>query len=114
MLCRYDVLPGLVQKSVVLPGETLPAQLSCLGEEDRLDTVTGALVVGIPSHHISTRASLTLQLDSVALYVPNRLVLEANIRVHVGKIFSVESAAVVIRRRILKIGKYLSISIDSL
>lgn len=106
-LCRYEVVPGLSSKMVVLEGDLKPHKVACVGDtqQSNNDGKKNRAIINIPA---APKLCKPFQLRVIDLHVlyPRRKELESKIRVSVAKSFTGKDAAECnIVNRFLKFGK---------
>lgn len=112
LIGRFDVVAGLIAKSVTLPESTRSVSLSCIGEEQyqlgkkSVSFVPAKPLVALP---------MTLHVEECYLYVPDRLAMETRMRTVLLR-NSNASALTEIRivSRTLKIGIYTYVGLTLL
>jgi hypothetical protein len=78
---RFDPVGGLLSRKVTLPGAMESISISCLGDEEIIDSKKG--VIYMPSKpNIAT--PIHIQLHEVVVYCPSRTTMEQRMIKHVG------------------------------
>lgn len=114
-LTRFDVIPGVLRKSVMLPDATESRHLSCIGDEEHIVNAvrgSGGGVFVIPTNP-SVAVPLALKLSNCRVHFPDRSALDTKIRNALARSMAVsigdQSSDVQVLSRSLKIGKYKSL-----
>ena len=98
-LSRFDVIAGLVPKSVTLPVSTETKQLACIGDEEIIEKNNVACIPTKPSVAIP----LTLRVNDCDVFIPDRAAFENRLVSSVAKSLASTLDAQIISRT-LKIG----------
>lgn len=106
---RFEVVPGLVAKEVMLPNSTTSTSIACIGEEQYNLSKKGVVVV--PSRPV-VAMPLSLKVEECYFYIPDRIAVETRMRNAVLKSLGLgTNNEIRILSRTLKIGNLLTFSI---
>ncbi len=100
MFFRFDVVPGLVSKDVTFPGTVQKRCISCIGDEEKIDSKRGSYFLPVRP---SVEVPLAMRVLGIELHCPGRVDMEHRMNVLIAKNLSSEVEARVVSRQ-LKIG----------
>ena len=99
---RFEVVAGLAQKTVTLPGELRSRRISCIGDNEEVGDKKGVYVTPATPQLLEP---LRLQIIEWHLLIPNRVEYESRIRTQVTKrINNIDASKSRITSRRLKLG----------
>lgn len=107
LYCRFDIVPGIVPKSVTPPGLSTQKYICCIGDEELVIGGRDGGVFLIPTSP-SITIPITLQLSDCQVHIPGRFSLEERVKAIIAKNIAAvidEKEEVKIISRSLKIGE---------
>lgn len=107
LIGRFEVIPGLKPKEVILPGTTKKKSVPCLGADELVNEKSGSVVLPAKA---SVEIPTTLRFSTFEVIIEDRLTLETSLLKTIEKKISgnQQTASSKISRRFLKIGQLVS------
>ena len=106
---RFEIVAGIVPKSVVPPGATRPKTIACIGDEEIIESKgkNSGGVFCIPTRPRPT-IPIALKLGDCQLHISDRVAMETRLAANIAKsLASLDAHDAKILSRTLKIGQYI-------